>query len=58
MMIVLRGVPVDRRVAAADVSAAETKPQVNPFVTHLKAFLASIAARLDLIRFFQNFIHV
>ena len=39
-MLVLGG------VAAAHVSAGEAKPEMNPAVSHLQAFLTAIAVRL------------
>ena len=44
---VLRRVLVGRRVAAADVSAGHAKPQVDPFLSGVQAFLAAVTARLD-----------
>ena len=38
----LRGVPVDRVVAAADVPALQTEPQVHPLVAARKTFLAPV----------------
>jgi len=41
-LVVLRGVFVFRRVAAADVAAVQAEPQVDPGITHGQAFLASV----------------
>ena len=43
--IVLGGVLVLRAVAAADVPADETKPQMHPMVPHFQAFLAAGGVR-------------
>jgi len=45
------GVLVLGRVTAADVTADETFPQVDPSVSQLQAFLAAFAAGLDLADF-------
>jgi hypothetical protein len=39
--VVLGGVPVGRRVAAADVAAGTAHPQVDPAVAGLEAVLAA-----------------
>ena len=47
---VVRGVPIRRTVAAADVSAGQAQPQVNPSAPHLQALLAALGLwwlRLD-----------
>jgi hypothetical protein len=51
LMKVLGGVFVFGRVAAADMSANEAFPQVNPGIAHLQALLAAFAAGLDLANF-------
>ncbi len=35
-------------VAAADVSAGETHPQVDPCIAHLETFLTAVAARFHI----------
>ena len=45
-MKMLGGVLVLGGVAAAYVSAREAKPEMNPAVSHLQAFLTTIAVRL------------
>ena len=52
LMKVLGGVLVLGGVAAADVAADETFPQVNPGIAHLQAFFAALATGLDLANFF------
>jgi hypothetical protein len=49
---VLGGVLVLGRVAAADVAADKTFPQVDPGVAHLEALLAAFAAGPDLTNLF------
>jgi hypothetical protein len=44
---VLRCMPVLRAVAAPDVSTGLTHSQVHPHVARLQAFLATVAARID-----------
>jgi hypothetical protein len=41
VVMMLRGVAVLRVVAASDVTAETTQPQVNPIVTDLQTFLTS-----------------
>jgi len=38
----LRGVPIDRVVAAADVTALEAEPEVHPLVAARQTLLATI----------------
>jgi hypothetical protein len=45
----LRRMSVRRRIAAADMSASKTKPQVDPGGTDLQTFLAPIRARNDIL---------
>jgi hypothetical protein len=40
------------RIAAADVAADEALSQVDPGIARLQAFLAALAARLDVANFF------
>jgi hypothetical protein len=54
LMKVFGGVLVLGRVAAADVAADETLPQMDPSVAHLEALLAAVVARFH----FANFLHV
>jgi hypothetical protein len=51
---VFRRVLVPRAVAAADVTAREAQPQVNPSVARLQTFLTALRAR----RHFANLIQV
>jgi hypothetical protein len=44
---VLGGVLVLGRIAAADVTADQAQPQMDPGVSHLKALLATFAAGRD-----------
>jgi hypothetical protein len=49
------GVLVLRRIAAADVAARKTQPEVNPRIAHFQAFLAAFLIRvrdLDLVGMF------
>jgi hypothetical protein len=39
------------RIAAADVPADQAQPQMDPRIAHLQAFLAAIAAGLDVSNF-------
>ncbi len=51
-MKMLGGVLVFRRVAAADVAALQTQPQMNPGVSHFRAFFANVgtcAGDFDLV---------
>src|SRR5262249_16201457 len=48
-MVVSGGVLVFGAVAAPDVSARETEPQVHPVVSNLQAFLTAIAAGSNLV---------
>jgi hypothetical protein len=48
--VVLAGVSVGRRVAAADVAAVQAHPEMDPGVSRLQAFLAAG----DLVRQRQN----
>jgi hypothetical protein len=50
---VLRGVFVFRAVAASDVPAAETQPEMHPCITHFEAFLASVGAGRHFLDFLQ-----
>jgi hypothetical protein len=52
LMKMFRGVLVLRRVAAAYVPALETQPEMHPGVVHLETFLASFAARWEVLDFF------
>jgi hypothetical protein len=44
---VLGGVLVLRRIAAADMAANHTEPQVNPSIAGFQALLATVRMRLD-----------
>src|SRR5687768_14366255 len=46
-MEVFRRVPVFGRVAAADMAAGQTQPEVHPAIPGLQAILAALCARLD-----------
>ena len=46
LMEVLAGVLVLGGIAAADVAALQADAQVDPTVSHLETFLATLAARL------------
>jgi hypothetical protein len=50
---VFGGVLILGRVTAADVTADETFPQVDPGIAHLKALLAAFSTRLYLANFFN-----
>jgi hypothetical protein len=52
LMEVFGSVLVLGRVAATNVAADQTFPQVDPGIAHLQTFLASFAARFDLANFF------
>jgi hypothetical protein len=39
--------PVGRRIATADVSARKTKPQMDPRLAKLDAFLAIVDGRVE-----------
>lgn len=47
-VVVFAGVLVLRAVAAADMPANHTHPQVNPAIPGFQAFLAALRARLNL----------
>jgi len=49
---VFGGMLVLGRIAAADVAARETFPEMDPGVAHLQAFLATFTARRYLTDFF------
>jgi len=49
---VLGGVLVLGRITAANVTADQTLPQVDPGIAHFQALLATFAARLNLANFF------
>jgi hypothetical protein len=51
----LGGVFVFRIIAAADVPTDQAKPQMNPGIAHLQAFLAALAAGFDLSNFTEMF---
>ena len=40
-------------IAAADVAAGETEPEVNPRVAEREAFLAALRARRDVVDLFE-----
>jgi len=50
---VFRGMFVFRRIAAANVAAAEALSQMDPGIAHLQAFFAASAARFHLSDFSQ-----
>jgi hypothetical protein len=52
LMEVFGGVLILGRVAAADMTADETFPEVDPGIAHLQALLAAFATGLDLANFF------
>jgi hypothetical protein len=52
LMKVFGGVLVLGRIAAANVTADQTFPEMDPCIAHLQAFLAAFATRLDLANFF------
>jgi hypothetical protein len=45
----LGGVLILGGVAAADVSAGQTEPQVDPGVAHFQTLLAAVGMRLDIV---------
>ena len=45
----LGGVFIFRGIAAADVAAGETQPEVDPSVAHFQAFLAAVGVRLHAV---------
>ena len=47
------GMLVLGRVAAADVTAFETAPEVDPSVTHLQTFLAAVGFRRRVVGRFE-----
>ena len=49
------GMFVFGRVTAADVTARETEPEMDPCISHLKAFFAPFAARRDFVNLIQVF---
>jgi hypothetical protein len=49
VVVVLCGVLVLRRVAAADMAAAETQPEVNPSVSERQTLLAPVGSREDVL---------
>jgi len=52
LMEVLGGVLVLGRVTAANMTADEAFPQMNPGIAHLQALLAAFATGFDLTNFF------
>jgi hypothetical protein len=48
-----RGVFVLRRIAATNMATAQTKAKVNPTVTHLQAFFATLGLRLHALNLIQ-----
>jgi hypothetical protein len=54
LMEVLGRVLVLRTIATSHVPARQAKPQMNPGVTHIHAFLASLSAGLDLVNWFSQ----
>lgn len=46
---VLGGMLVARRIAAPDVAAGETEPQMDPGVAHLQTFFAAVGVRLHVV---------
>jgi hypothetical protein len=55
VMKVFGGVFVFRGITTADVAALQTKAEVNPSVTHLQAFLATMCVRGDLPNLVEMF---
>src|SRR6266478_1657281 len=53
LMEMFGGVFVLGRVAATDMTATETFPQMDPAIAHLQALLAALATRLHLLDFSQ-----
>ena len=47
----LGGVFVFRIIAAADVPTDQAQPQMDPRIAHLQAFLAALAAGMDVTNF-------
>ena len=51
-MMMFRGMLVFRRIAASDIAATQTEPQMYPSVAHLDALFASVLVsglNLDLV---------
>jgi hypothetical protein len=46
-MKVLRGVLVLGGIAAANMSATQAQPKMNPLVAHLQAFFTTLRMRFD-----------